>query len=84
MGHTPKSGLVISVLWPRFLISDHLRDVLIAMLGKHAVILLLPGTSFPILQDLLARVLGLWIIEHHKIDPMFSSTVSSCVSIFRV
>ena len=35
---------------------------------------LLPGTSFLLLQGLLARVLGLWLIdllEHHKIDPMF-------------
>ena len=36
---------------------------------------LLPDTTFPILQGLVARVLGLWlvdILEHHKIDPMLS------------
>ena len=38
-------------------------------------LLLLPDTSFPFLQGLLARVLGLWLIdllEHHKIDSMLS------------
>ena len=36
---------------------------------------LLPDTSFPFLQGLLAWVLGLSLIdllEHHKIDPMLS------------
>ena len=38
---------------------------------KKYVLLLLPDTSFPFLQGLLARVLGLWLIdllEHHKIE----------------
>ena len=45
------------------------------MVAAHKRLLLLPGTSFPFLQDLLAGVLGLWLIyllEHYKIDPMLT------------
>ena len=44
----------------------------------NRTILLLPGMSFPFLQGILARVLGLWLIdllEHHKIDPMLSVSI---------
>ena len=44
-------------------------------LFTQLLLLLLPGMSFPFLQGLLGRVLGLLLIdllEHHKIDPLFS------------
>ena len=57
-----------------FMQDDGLHTVMLPHLSQliTSIYLLLPDTSFPFLQGLLARVLGLWLIdllEHHEIDP---------------